>query len=283
MIQSGAKFYDGIEVRAQKPVDVRTIVESKEDLYKISSWPHDEYVEGMGGQYAEDENGNKYVVYMKAGMRITVTGTKENPVFDLYILTDENKILGEAIVDENGKRIGWDNYAGWKYYAGGSGSNESININGNIDGGRADEFYTPSQIIKGGNCNSQGEAIDLDIDWYFNVFGIISPEDYNHKENYSLRLYYALPDHFRLEPELYTYIYKHINGENILIGEDNILNNASNEKIILFPFSSLEKYGIDEGDFIQLGFDIMKDGVVTGNIENTEITQIPIWKPEKNE
>lgn len=279
MIQSGAKFYDGIEVRAQKPVDVRTIVESKEDLYKLSSWPHDEYIEGMGGQYAVAENGNKYVVYMKEGMVVTVTGTKDNPIHDLYILTDITKILGEKIEDENGNPIGWDYYAGWKHYTGGSGSNESVNINGNIDGGRADEFYTPSQIIKGGNCNSQGEAIDLDIHWEFGLLENISPEDYNHKENYNLELYYMLPDHLRSESELYMYIYKHINGENILIKKDN----RGKIGLIIIPFNELEKYDIDEGDFIQLGFDIMKDGVVTGNIENTEITQIPIWEPEKNE
>lgn len=142
MIQSESKFYDGIEVRAQKPLDVRTIVTNREDLYKLSSWPHDTYI---------DENGEEHhTIYMKEGMRVTVTGTKDNPIFDLYILTDLSKILES-------------DYSGWKFIGtagspGGGGS--GLSGIGNIDGGRADEYYTPNQNISGGNSESRGETED---------------------------------------------------------------------------------------------------------------------------
>lgn len=116
-----AKIYDGIEVRAQQTLDTRTIVTYKTDLIKKSTWPHD---------------GD--TIYMKEGMRVTVTGTKEDPVFDLYILTDLNKILEK-------------DYSGWKLVSGGGGGS----IGANIDGGRADETYPggEAQRIDAGHEN----------------------------------------------------------------------------------------------------------------------------------
>ena len=139
MIESKSKFYDGIEVRAQKPLDVRTIVEKREDLYKLSTWPHDTYVDEDGVEH--------HTIYMKEGMMVTVTGTKDNPVFDLYILTDLSKILDPG-------------YSGWKFIGsggipGGGGSMPGV---GNIDGGRADEHYTPNQNLPGGNAYTRGET-----------------------------------------------------------------------------------------------------------------------------
>lgn len=137
MIYAESKFYDGIEVRAQKPLDVRTIVEKREDLYNINTWPHDSYI---------DENGVvQYTIYMKEGMVVTVTGTKETPVFDLYMLTDLSKILDKG-------------YAGWKFLGTGSSPGGGGSITGNIDGGRADEYYAPPQIIIGGDAGSRGET-----------------------------------------------------------------------------------------------------------------------------
>lgn len=121
-----AKIYDGIEVRAQQALDTRTIVTYKTDLIKKSSFPHD---------------GD--TIYMKEGMTVTVTGTKEDPVFDLYILTDLDKILAT-------------DYSGWKLVNGGGFGNV------NLDGGRAEEIYTPQQIIDAGSQNgatARGEEL----------------------------------------------------------------------------------------------------------------------------
>lgn len=139
MIQTESKFYDGIEVRAQKPLDVRTIVEKREDLYKLNTWPHDTYIDEDGIEH--------YTIYMKEGMCVTVTGTKDNPVFDLYMLVNIDKILDQ-------------NYAGWKFIgsAGSPGTGGAMPGAGNIDGGRADEYYTPGQIINCGNAESRGET-----------------------------------------------------------------------------------------------------------------------------
>jgi hypothetical protein len=79
-------------------------------------------------------------------MVVTVTGTKDNPIFDLYILTDLSKILEK-------------DYSGWKF-VGSGGLPGNINLIGNIDGGRADERYTLNQIINGGNAISRGETDD---------------------------------------------------------------------------------------------------------------------------
>lgn len=137
MVQTETRIYDGIEVRAQKPMDVRSIVTYREDLYKLNTWPHDTYV---------DENGEEHhTIYMKEGMVVTVTGDETNPIFELYILTDLSKILNK-------------DYSGWKFVGGSGGG--SMAFSGNIDGGRADERYTPSQVINCGNATSRGETDD---------------------------------------------------------------------------------------------------------------------------
>ena len=137
MIYSETKIHDGIEVRSQKPIDVRTIVTYREDLYKLETWPHDSYI---------DENGKtQHTIYMKEGMVVTVTGDKNNPVFELYVLTDLSKILNK-------------DYSGWKYI--GSGGGGSFGTVGNIDGGRANEFYTPTQVIFGGTAVTRDETDD---------------------------------------------------------------------------------------------------------------------------
>ena len=126
MIYTESKIYDGIEVRAQKPIDVRSIVQDKSDLCKLSTWPHDTYI---------DENGDEHhTIYMKEGMTVMVTGDKDNPVFNQYVLCDLEKILNK-------------DYSGWKLLGSG-GSPEGMNIGGNIDGGRASEYYTSSQILQ---------------------------------------------------------------------------------------------------------------------------------------
>lgn len=138
MIKTDTKIYDGIEVRAQKPMDVRTIVTYREDLYKLSTWPHDTYI---------DENGDvQHTIYMKEGMIVTVTGDKNNPVFELYILSDLSKILDE-------------HYAGWKF-VGNMNNGGGLGISGNIDGGNASGRYTPSQVINCGDAFSRGETDD---------------------------------------------------------------------------------------------------------------------------
>ena len=138
MIDTETKIYDGIEVRAQKPLDVRSQVTYREDLYKLSSWPHDTYI---------DEDGKEHhTIYMKEGMMVMVTGDKQNPVFELYVLTDLSKILEK-------------DYSGWKLYSGGSGGGQMA-LTGNIDGGRASERYTPSQVIYCGDARSRGETDD---------------------------------------------------------------------------------------------------------------------------
>lgn len=135
-MSNNAKIYDSIELRAQKVLDARTIVTYKEQLCQLDTWPHDIGADG------------KPIIYMKEGMVITVTGTKNNPVFDLYILVDLDKILDK-------------NYAGWKYYGGGSGGA----MTANLDGGRASEVYTPSQILDFGSQNGasvRGEIGDIE-------------------------------------------------------------------------------------------------------------------------
>lgn len=140
MINSVTKIYDGLEVRAQKPLDVRTIVTYREDLYKIDTWPHDTYIDDNGVEH--------YTIYMKEGMVVTVTGDKINPVFERYMLVDLNKILNK-------------DYSGWKFIDGGNGSGGgATTIAGNIDGGRADSRYSPNQIIYCGTATSRGETED---------------------------------------------------------------------------------------------------------------------------
>lgn len=142
MIHTETKIYDGIEVRAQKPMDVRSQVTYKEDLYKLSTWPHDTYI---------DEDGNEHhTIYMKEGMTVMVTGDKENPVFEQYVLIDMDKILNR-------------DYSGWKLMNGSTGNQGgggAMAITGNIDGGRASERYAPSQVIYCGNARSRGETDD---------------------------------------------------------------------------------------------------------------------------
>lgn len=141
MIHTATKIYDGIEVRAQKPMDVRSQVTYREDLYKLSSWPHDTYV---------DEEGNEYhTIYMKEGMTVMVTGDKLNPIFEQYVLIDLDKILNK-------------DYSGWKLMgsSGGQGGGGAMAITGNIDGGRASDRYTPSQVIYCGDARSRGETDD---------------------------------------------------------------------------------------------------------------------------
>lgn len=152
MTPTGLQVFDGIEVRAQQPLDLRSIVTTREDLFDINTWPHEEVI-GIDPENVPenvipvtyktegDEVVTKYyIVYMKEGMRVTVTGTKANPVFDLYILQDLSNIT---------------NASGWKYLGAGGGS--GMGGFGNIDGGRADESYTPSQSISAGDAYSRGE------------------------------------------------------------------------------------------------------------------------------
>lgn len=139
MINSATKIYDGIEVRAQKPLDARTIVTYREDLYKIDTWPHDTYIDSDGVE--------RYTIYMKEGMVVTVTGDKANPVFERYMLVDIDKILNK-------------DYSGWKFMGQGGNGGGSMPITGNIDGGRADERYSPNQIIYCGTATSRGETED---------------------------------------------------------------------------------------------------------------------------
>lgn len=140
MINSATKIYDGLEVRTQKPLDVRTIVTYREDLYKIDTWPHDTYI---------DDNGvEQYTIYMKEGMVVTVTGDKTNPVFERYMLIDLSKILNK-------------DYSGWKFIDGGTGGlGGGAAFIGNIDGGRSDSRYSPNQIIYCGTATSRGETED---------------------------------------------------------------------------------------------------------------------------
>lgn len=143
MINAETKIYDGIEVRAQKPLDVRSVVTYREDLYKLSSWPHDTYI---------DEDGREHhTIYMKEGMIVTVTGNEETgPIFELYVLTDLSKILEK-------------DYSGWKFIGGlnnGNGGGGSMSATGNLDGGRADERYAPNQLINCGNAYARGETDD---------------------------------------------------------------------------------------------------------------------------
>lgn len=147
MIETSMKLYDGIEVRAQKPLDVRSIVKYREDLYNINSWPHDSYIDEHGVEH--------HTIYMKEGMMVVVTGDETTPVFELYILTDVSKILNK-------------DYSGWKY-VGGAGSSQgganllpsgAVPFSGNIDGGRADGVYTQNQIINCGDAYTRGEYDD---------------------------------------------------------------------------------------------------------------------------
>lgn len=141
MIDTGTRIYDGIEVRAQKPLDVRSVVTYREDLYKLSSWPHDTYVDEEGVEH--------HTIYMKEGMTVMVTGDKTNPVFEQYVLTDLSKILEK-------------DYSGWKYMGSSNngGGGGALAISGNIDGGRASERYTAAQVIYCGNAITRGETDD---------------------------------------------------------------------------------------------------------------------------
>ena len=115
---SDYKLYDGIEVLAQQVLDKRSIVNTKSDLIKLETWPHD---------------GD--TIYMKEGMVITVRETG-----DLYVLMSLPDILNKS-------------YKGWRFYGSGGGSGM-----GDLDGGRAEESYTPSQIINCGGANVDGEV-----------------------------------------------------------------------------------------------------------------------------
>lgn len=115
---SDYKLYDGIEVLAQQVLDKRTIVNTKSDLIKLETWPHD---------------GD--TIYMKEGMIVTVRETG-----DLYVLMSLPDILNKS-------------YNGWRFYGSGGGSGM-----GDLDGGRAEESYTPSQIINCGGANADGEV-----------------------------------------------------------------------------------------------------------------------------
>lgn len=140
MIHTETKLYDGIEVRAQKPLDVRSQVTYREELYKLNTWPHDTYVDEAGVEH--------HTIYMKEGMTVMVTGDKSNPVFELYVLTDLNKILEK-------------DYSGWKLlYGGTQGGGSAMPVVGNLDGGSALSKYTPSQVIYCGNAFSRGETDD---------------------------------------------------------------------------------------------------------------------------
>ena len=44
MTPTGLQVFDGIEVRAQQPLDLRSIVTTREDLFDINTWPHDEVI-----------------------------------------------------------------------------------------------------------------------------------------------------------------------------------------------------------------------------------------------
>ena len=94
-----------------------------------------------------DEDGKEHhTIYMKEGMTIMVTGTKDNPVFEQYILVDLSKILES-------------DYSGWKF-AGSTIGSGGLGVSGNIDGGTASSRYTGSQIINCGDASSRGETDD---------------------------------------------------------------------------------------------------------------------------
>ena len=116
--KSDYKLYDGIEVLAQQALDKRTIVNTKSDLTKLDTWPHDPA---------------SHTVYMKEGMVVTVRETG-----DLNVLMSLPDILSEK---------------GWRFYGSGGGSGM-----GDLDGGRAEESYTPSQIINCGGANAFGDV-----------------------------------------------------------------------------------------------------------------------------
>lgn len=151
MVETSMKIYDGIEVRAQKPLDVRSTVTYREDLYNINSWPHDSYVDEQGVEH--------HTIYMKEGMMVVVTGDETTPVFELYVLTNLSKILNS-------------DYSGWKYI-GGAGSGQGgaslfpgggMPFSGNIDGGRADAVYAPTQVLYCGNASTRGEIENESIE-----------------------------------------------------------------------------------------------------------------------
>lgn len=131
---SNAKIYNGLEVRAQKLLDSRSSVTYKNDLINLSTWPHDIGADG------------KPIIYMKEGMIVSVTGTTDQPVGDIYVLIDLNKILNK-------------DYSGWKLVSGGLVQG----FGANLDGGRADGRYTPDQILDFGSTNGatvRGETIE---------------------------------------------------------------------------------------------------------------------------
>ena len=138
MINVKTYLYDGIEVRAQKTLDARTIVTYREDLYKINTWPHDTYVDEQGKEH--------HTIYMQEGMIVVVTGDKDNPVFEAYILSDLSKILEK-------------DYSGWTFLGSMTGGG-GLGVAGNIDGGHAAGRYSPNQVINGGSAITRGETDD---------------------------------------------------------------------------------------------------------------------------
>lgn len=132
MSHTASKFYDGIEVRAQKLLDVRTAVDTIDDLTRLESFPHDTYI---------DENGDAHhTVYMKEGMVVSV----KDPG-DLYMLMDLSKIRVEGE---------WP-LGGWKRLTGVLGGSSTGEID--YDGGSSISTYLVSQVINCGGAN-EGET-----------------------------------------------------------------------------------------------------------------------------
>lgn len=116
------KIYEGITLQAQQLLDKRTAVQTKDDLFKINTWPHD---------------GD--TIYMAEGMRVSIISTGE-----LYMLMDLSQILNKIPYNYDEvekKNVG----GGWKLVTGSGGS-------GSLDGGRADEIYTNDQIVDCGGA-----------------------------------------------------------------------------------------------------------------------------------
>ena len=132
MIYAESKFYDGIEVRAQKPLDIRSQVDTIDDLTRLESFPYDSYT---------DENGEiHHTVYMKEGMVVAV----KDPG-DLYMLMDLSKIRVEGE---------WP-LGGWKRLTGVLGGSSTGEMD--YDGGSSISTYLVSQVINCGGAN-EGET-----------------------------------------------------------------------------------------------------------------------------
>ena len=81
-------------------------------------------------KFPHDDN----TVYMREGMVVTVRSTG-----DLYVLLSLEKMFNK-------------DYSGWKFIGSGGSSM------GDLDGGRADEYYAPSQLIQCGGADAFGEG-----------------------------------------------------------------------------------------------------------------------------